>query len=161
MTITTSEIIYGPYDQKLHSEIMKFYYSLTQEQDSFTLSLEQILDSSQIVLLYNQDNNVVGVAGLRAMFLHSKYFMVVHKDYQGKGYGKKIISQILHNFSKRALLLLSVERSNINARRLYNTVDFKIIYRHKTNAIMLYNNKAGQWFRWPIMLLLFIKSQFS
>jgi len=161
MKITTSEIIKAPYEEKLHNQITKFYFTLTQEQDSFTLSLEQIQESSQLVLLYNEDEEIVGVAGLRKMFLHSRYFMVVHKDYQGKGYGKKIISKILTAYPKRSLLLLSVGRSNLNARRLYNTVDFKTIYRHKTMAFMLYNNKSGQWFRWPVLLFIFIKSKLS
>jgi ribosomal protein S18 acetylase RimI-like enzyme len=159
MKTKLSEITYEPYDEKINSEIMKFFYSLTDEQDYFTLNLEQLMASNYMVFLLNDKNEIVGLAGVRKSFMHSLYFMVVNKKFQGQGYGKKLISVILDNLPPKSLLLLSVGRSNINARRLYHTVGFKTLHRHKSNAYMLYNNKPGQWFRLFVKIAVFIKAR--
>jgi ribosomal protein S18 acetylase RimI-like enzyme len=161
MKASLSETINEPFDESLQAEIMKFYYSLTNEQDFFTLSLEEILAATKVVLLYDEDSNIVGLAGTRKKTFMSLYFMVVRHDFQGQGFGKKLISKVLVDIPKYTLLMLTVGRSNLNARRLYHTVDFKTIFRHKSNAFMIYNNKIGQWLRWPMIIMLFLKTRIS
>lgn len=148
--------IQQPFGEEIQSELMKFFFSLKNEQDAFSLTFEQIQSASQLFYIC-KNKEIFGIAGIRRIFFINIYFMVVKEEEQGKGYGKKLMTKVLKELSGK-LIILSVNRANIKARRLYNTLHFDTIFREKYIAYMLYMNTKGKVFKLPAICMLYLKS---
>ncbi|MBF0196365.1 MAG: GNAT family N-acetyltransferase [Planctomycetes bacterium] len=148
-----------PYSEELKKEFTRFYYGLNHEMELFTLTQEQILSAKHIYALYHEDH-IVGIAGIRGYWFCGIFFMVVQQKYQGKGLGRKLMDTLLDELPKSKILMLTVLRGNIKARRLYKTMNFKRLLSYKSTATMLYRNPIGRLLQYPIAAAVLVKSVF-
>ena len=145
------EKISGPYAKVLQDSVLKFLYSLTTEQESFLLNQEQVLKALELFIIKDLDGQkIIGLAGIRPQKFYGLLFLVVHKDFQGMGLGKKLLLAVLETVPRNKLLLLTVHRSNVKARKLYKTNHFLTMHRHKILAYMIYGNRIGRILKWPM-----------
>lgn len=79
------------------------------------------------------DNNVIGTITVT----HQEHFttlsgFAVHPFHQGRGYGKDILTNIVHRLISEgvATIILDVETRNNNALKLYTHCGFEIIMKH-------------------------------
>ncbi|WP_242213089.1 GNAT family N-acetyltransferase [Bacillus cereus group sp. BfR-BA-01383] len=79
------------------------------------------------------DNNVIGTITIT----HQEHFttlsgFAVHPFHQGRGYGKDILTNIVHRLISEgvATIILDVETKNNNALKLYTHCGFEIIMKH-------------------------------
>lgn len=157
------ERVRAPFERIFQDSVIKFMYSLTVEQEFLILTQDQVLSSKELFVIKstNEDDKIVGVGGLLEHRFHNLFFMVVNKNYQGIGLGKKLIKDITSTIGTCQLTLLTVHRSNVDSRRLYKTYGFMTIFRHRILATMVYKNKIGRWFKGPLICWIYIKSLFD
>jgi len=112
-------------------EIESFFHSLTDEKELMRLPLKGVL-SSEFVTGVRVNDKLAGIAGIvKTQPLIPSCFFVVKSEYQGKGYGGKLGSDVLKyaksNYSY--LTLYTMETGEYEpARRLYNKLGFKTFY---------------------------------
>ena len=156
------EKVAGPYSKSLQDAILKFLYALTVEQDSFLLTQDQVLKARELFILRDaQNQKVLGLGGIRPQKYYGLFFLVVHKDFQGMGLGKKLMESVLDGVDQNRLLLVTVHRSNVKARKLYKTHKFATIHRHRVLAYMVYENKIGRLLKWPVTLVVALHCLFN
>lgn len=153
-------LFWSPFTDELRDKATRFYCSLTEEQEMFHLSLDQILAARLVVTLEDASGQVLGVAGFRQGFWADVLFLVVRKDHQGRGHGKTLTAKVIASTSPRRFLLLSVMRSNLHARKLYKSMKFVTLTRHKTMAYMALDRGVGRYLRWPLRLALVLRNLF-
>lgn len=157
----TIEVYPRPMDGDQREAISRFYSALEEELESFQLGLEQILESERLYALCTQEGNVVGLAGLKRVSLMRVLFMVVEKQWQGKGFGKQLMSRLMSDVGDFRVLMLSVQRSNVAACGLYKRFGFRTVFRPGATAYMVYGNVAGVLMYPVILVALLVKSLFA
>ena len=122
--------------QTHREELQRFVHSLKEEKLTFSLDYEQILGAEELCVGVDDSGHWCGLGGYRLKWGIGIFFLVIHRDMQNKGLGKQLTSEILANFPRKKILLLSVSRSNTAARRLYDGLGFKTINRTSQYVIM-------------------------
>ncbi len=153
-------VVRPPYAAEVFEEVKRFYYSLGPEFDIFHLALDQIFESKILGLLWSRDGRVAGVAGVRARYGVWMFFMVMRADHQGQGHGRNLTRTVMGGVPPTRLVLLTVQRSNMKARKLYKSSGFVTINRHKGQVTMLYNRGIGPWLRLPLIVAVFARNLF-
>lgn len=147
-----------PFNESLTEELTQFYNTLSCELDTFLLPLGKILSANLLSILRNEDGNIVGIAGIRPTFIFKLFFILLKKEYQGKGLGGKITTHILSAHNKFTILLLTVEKDNIKAKKIYLRHGFTIINQYKNIITMVHNQGSGRIFKWPLTLIVMLKN---
>ena len=83
--------------------------------------------------------------------------MVVHRSFQGKGIGRKLTRACLREASWSDILMLSVMRSNMRARRIYKSENFSTLHHGRLSVYMLHNHGLGRLLKVPIVMLLILR----
>lgn len=100
-------------------------------------------------LLIEQDDIIVGFLGLWIVLDEGQITNIaIHPDYRGKGLGKKLLSSLISDMHKYDInsITLEVRKSNIIAKNLYSSLNFKEIGIRK-NFYSIYDdndNKIGK-----------------
>lgn len=123
-------------------EIIKFYYSLDMERDTFLSSLEMLLASS-IILRADSGETLAGIAGIR----EAKYkiipamFIVIKSEFQNKQIGNSLMSR-LHNIvdDRYLFMILCVNKSNFKAIKLYKKYGY-VVFREKGKDLYMIRSK--------------------
>ncbi len=121
------EIIYGLY---MNPEINPYLLYEMMDEKSFEPIFEDLL-KDEALYLYIYENKKVGMCKL----IHQKHRnehivylggVAIHPDYSGKGFGKKMLFEIIDFCKKNAILRieLSVAVHNLKAIQLYESVGF-------------------------------------
>ena len=126
--------------------IYRFMNSLQDEKTTFGLNYEKVMSSFRLSVVVHTDGHWLGMAGYRKVGMVSLFFLVVHRDAQSLGLGRKLTAAVLKNFHPWQLMLLTVTRSNLKARRLYDVFGFQTLKRGREDVIMALGN--------PIMRLI-------
>lgn len=93
-------------------------------------------ESSKIFVFKDQNNTLIG--GLQVIELNGKYLIshvVVSEDFQGNGYGKSMLSDVISYYGSSTYILW-VENMNIPAKKLYEHFGFN--YTDKISIQMKY-----------------------
>ena len=122
--------------QAHREELQRFIHSLKEEKLTFSLDYEQILSAKELCVGTDELGNWLGLGGYRLKWGVGIFFLVIHRDMQNKGLGKQLTLEVLKNFPRWRILLLSVSRSNAAARRLYDGAGFKTLHRTSMHVIM-------------------------
>jgi ribosomal-protein-alanine acetyltransferase len=91
---------------------------------------ELTADYRAYIVLTNDDDEVIGYAGLFAPGSEGDVQTIaVHPDYQGKGYGRRLLAALLDEAALRGVkeLFLEVRADNETAQQLYRSVGFEAI----------------------------------
>jgi len=101
--------------------IVKFLRGLKSEKKYFYFNIGRIL-SSDVLLAKTETNNIAGLTGICRVYGIPTFFIVVKKEYQGKGYAHDMIEALLPILKTKGYLfvVLTVHRLNNKALRLYN-----------------------------------------
>lgn len=126
--------------------IYRFMNSLKEEKTTFGLSYEKVMSSSCLSVVVHSDGSWLGMAGYRKAGLVAMFFLVVHRDTQSLGLGRRLTATVLKKFNPWELMLLTVTRSNLNARRLYDAFGFQTMQKGRQDVVMALGN--------PIMRLI-------
>ena len=105
--------------------IVKFLTALRSENKYFYFNIGKIL-SSDVLLAKTEANNIAGLTGICRVYGVPTFFIVVKKEYQGKGYARDMIEALLPILKTKGYLfvVLTVHRLNRKALKLYNDRGF-------------------------------------
>jgi putative acetyltransferase len=100
------------------------------EKDSFQPIFDELLEKN-IIYIYEENSNAVGMFKLMQLehrSSHAGYLggLAIHPDFEGKGYGKKMMEEIFELGRQMNLLRieLTVDVINTRAIRLYEKAGF-------------------------------------
>jgi len=138
--------------QENREAITRFVLSLQEERYTFALEVEDLIGSQCMLVARDHGGHWAGLSGWRPRWWGGVFYLVVHRDHQRQGLGKQLTFELARRVPKRMLLLLSVDRSNTRARKLYEDAGFVTLKRGKHHAYMAYRNHA--YFYWGVVLRL-------
>jgi ribosomal protein S18 acetylase RimI-like enzyme len=114
--------------------------SLKDEKTTFSLNYEKVMASAHLSVISNDKGEWLGMAGYRKIGMVSLFFLVVHRDAQNLGLGRKLTAMVLNRVYPWQLMLLTVTRSNLKARRLYDAFGFHTLQRGREDVVMALSN---------------------
>ena len=122
------EYIYSLY---FHPDINPFLLYEMMDADSFSPIFDDLL-AKNIIFIYENDGNPIGMFKLIPMphrTTHIAYLggVAIHPEHAGKGFGKKMLQEILDFGQKRGFLRIELSTATINERAiaLYEKVGFQ------------------------------------
>ena len=138
--------------------ITRFLHSLNEERYTFALEEDELSRSSMMKVAVGSDGSWIGMSGWRRRWWGSVFFLVVHRDHQRMGLGKKLTLELVKEVPSRMLLMLSVDRSNTRARKLYTDAGFVTIKRGKNQAFMAFKNPLFSILELPLRIGFLLRS---
>lgn len=128
---------------KLYKTVSKKFGGIAREEDEITTSyiksnLEKALKTGISLVIDHPENTPEIIAEIHCYQLEPKVFhhilseltIVIHSDFQGKGLGKLLFTELLNLIQLNRKDILRVEliarESNIKAIELYRRLNFKI-----------------------------------
>jgi len=149
---------HGPEILGKRESIARFLLSLREERYSFALEEEDLARSKRMLIAIDDDGNWIALVGWRQRWWGGVFFLVVHRDHQRQGLGKRLTHELVERVPKGMLLLLSVDRSNTRARKLYTDAGFATLKRGKQHAFMALRNTAFFWLGAPLRIGFLLRS---
>ncbi|AZG99880.1 TPA: ribosomal protein S18-alanine N-acetyltransferase [Proteus mirabilis] len=116
----------NPADLPLAWEIEKLSHSFPWSEETFYSNQGDHYFNLKICI----DNIMVGFAITQLILDEATLFNIaIHPDYQGKGYGKALLLELIDNIEKKdiATLWLEVRESNQKASNLYESIGFNSV----------------------------------
>jgi ribosomal protein S18 acetylase RimI-like enzyme len=142
-----------------HQEhIYKFMNSLRDEKNTFSLSFEKVMSSLEMSVVKGADGRWLGMAGYRRESIFAIFFLVVHRDAQSMGLGRRLMISVLRHFPMWRMMLLNVTRSNLKARRLYDAYGFEVLHRGTQDVSMAFMNPMMKLCKPLIWLLIKVRA---
>jgi ribosomal protein S18 acetylase RimI-like enzyme len=147
-----SLVCIDPEEQR--DRLMAFYESLESERETFQLPLESILKSHLLYVVEDESGQIKALAGLRKKCCLSVFFVVVKEEFQGHGMGKQLTKTCFNALNLWNPIVLTVERHNKKAQRLYETLGMHVISANQHRVVMLKALGPLNWFMrfflfWP------------
>ena len=105
----------------------------TYEIQNNIIDIFILLDGSALVgelhAMYQADDKNYAVQGIRAYLFAFR----IHKDYQGKGYGKYLLKKVIDILKERGYheFTVGVEDDNLKAQHIYHSFGFDEIVLRK------------------------------
>lgn len=164
MPVAETDIIHLTREDIVREEasIYRFINSLKEERTTFGLSFEKIMTAFYLVVVKDKATGQwLGLSGYRQKGLIAIFFLVIHRDAQGLGLGRRLTATVLRKFSPWQLMLLSVTRSNLKARRLYDAFGFETLQRGRQDVIMALGNPMLRFVKPMVWLGLNLKTWLS
>ena len=128
ITAQDFEYIYALY---FHPDINPFLLYEMMDADSFSPIFDDLL-AKNIIFIYENDGNPIGMFKLIPMSHrtgHIAYLggVAIHPEHVGKGFGKKMLQEILDFGQKRGFLRIELSTATINEKAiaLYEKVGFQ------------------------------------
>jgi len=113
------------------SAILDLYSRLSSETADFAIPIGTLLETVDFVEAERSCGEVVGIGGLRngKSGANHQLFLVVHKNYQGCGFGRSLLEAVIRRAasSHYPYIQLSVFESNRRALALYTGCRFRQI----------------------------------
>ncbi|SHK33036.1 ribosomal protein S18-alanine N-acetyltransferase [Thermocrinis minervae] len=127
--------------RRLREEDLQAVYRINSENfttDAWPLQAferELSLDYSH-ALVWEEDGKVIGYAIAWVVYDEASIMsFAIDKEWQGKGYGKKLLQHLIEHFRKMGgirRITLDVRKSNIQAINLYRSLGFRIEAERKS-----------------------------
>lgn len=143
--------------------IVKFLTALRSENKYFYFNIGKIL-SSDVLLAKTEANNIAGLTGICRVYGVPTFFIVVKKEYQGKGYARDMMKALLPILKKKGYLfvVLTVHRSNNKALRIYDDWGFYRVgniddFLCMIIALTYYGRIIGYLMKWCLPFIRLIK----
>ena len=113
------EWIYGLY---MHPETNPWLLYEMMDKESFQPIFNELLEK-EIIYVYAEDNSAVGMfklIQLQHRNAHMAYLggLAIHPDFSGKGYGKKMMQEILALGKEMNLLRIELSTASINEKAI-------------------------------------------
>ncbi|CRL63645.1 MULTISPECIES: ribosomal protein S18-alanine N-acetyltransferase [Proteus] len=128
----------NPADLPLAWEIEKLSHSFPWSEETFYSNQGSHYFNLKICI----DNIIVGFAITQLILDEATLFNIaIHPDYQGKGYGKALLLELIETLEKKNIttLWLEVRESNEKAFNLYESIGFNFVSKRKN----YYPTKTG------------------
>ncbi|MDE7310745.1 MAG: GNAT family N-acetyltransferase [Eubacterium sp.] len=127
-----------PFEEKYWDEYKAIYnaclYEMRKDLEiepvNFYSDGSQMKDKSSDTFLYLQDDNIIGAVSCYGNEIDD---LIVHKPFQGKGFGKKLLLWGVNHIREQGHdeVVLHVAEWNQNAVKLYLKVGFQITKKEK------------------------------
>lgn len=115
----------------MHPAVNPFILYEPMDKDAF-IPIYNELVSTGVKFLYCEDDKPVGMFKLVPLTYRSSHIaylggLAIHPDHAGKGYGKKMLDEIIAFAEKKGFLRIELSVSNINEKaiNLYQKAGFK------------------------------------
>ena len=138
--------------------IIRFLHTLNEERYTFALGEEELSKSKMMKVAISENGGWIALSGWRHRWWGGVFYLVVHRDHQRQGLGKKLTLDLVKEVPKGMLLLLSVDRSNTRARKLYTDAGFVTLKRGKNHAFMAYRTPLFSLLELPLRLGFLLRS---
>lgn len=131
------------------SEVYQIERMLFQEPWSETSFIENVgKNELSYSFVIEKSNSVIGYS-VCWYYLNELHIgnLAIHPDFQGKGYGKYLLSNIFQSFKNYKIAYLEVRVSNLIAINLYEKFGFRKLYNrnkyysNSDDAIVMVKNK--------------------
>ena len=103
-----------------------FLNQLDSEKELFQVTTARVM-KSELVLVAMHSNEIIGIAGLERKHGFGRDYIVVRKDYQGKGFGKrfflKLVAEAKEN--KYNIIMAVIDEVNIGALKLDRAAGYR------------------------------------
>jgi L-amino acid N-acyltransferase YncA len=108
------------------SHIENFLDSLDDEKKYFKLDRERFSKFELTLAAFDNDNKIIGLAGLECKLGFVRTLISICKECQGEGLGKKLLLQLIIEAKKKYNIILAVtEEENYRAENLHYSIGFK------------------------------------
>ena len=111
---------------KYGNELDDFLGKLDIEKEIFNLNKERVMKSELLVAAFDGDE-IIGLAGLERKYGFARDYILVRKDYQGKGLGKrfflKLVAEAKEN--KYNIIMAIIDGVNIGALKLDRAAGYR------------------------------------
>lgn len=115
-------------------ELLNLLKQLTDKPIKLNIT-SLVRDKKSHCLILESDGKVVGFGSLMIHQVPSKGFVariedvIVHKDYRGKGYGRKITQELISIAKKKKIksINLTSNPKRAEARKLYQSMGFELL----------------------------------
>ncbi len=133
------------------SAVEEATFSMPWKPDDFR---DMIRRDNMTYLVAELDGKIIGGAGIREIVGDGEITNVaILQEYRGRGYGKKLVSELLQAGTRLGVtdFTLEVRKSNTPAIRLYESLGFvsegvrKDFYEHpREDALILWKRQGGE-----------------
>lgn len=108
------------------SAILEFLEGLDEEKKYFHFNNDKIINA-ELIVTRKENNKIIGLTGIYRMYGMPTFFIVVNKNYHGKGIGKGLMTELKEeiNSFKYNYVILTVHIENKNAIHLYEKNGYK------------------------------------
>jgi GNAT superfamily N-acetyltransferase len=120
------------------AELGAFMASLTEERATMPLTLEQ-LRAAEVIVTYREENGTIaGIAGSRRIHRLPVLFMVVHRQYQKRGHGIRLLKRMEEVTRARGghVLIMSAQRSIPRVFSAYRKLGYWPVFNRGMTAYM-------------------------
>ncbi len=119
-------------DSDLLFEIVKYEDEIFREASVGNWNIKPFSKYGKVFALLSEKDEIVSVIEVLSSFDREKaylYGVSTSKQFQGKGYGKKLLDYVLKYLIKIGIKIveLTVDEDNIIAQNLYSQFGFKIV----------------------------------
>jgi GNAT superfamily N-acetyltransferase len=110
-------------------KIELFTKNLDAEKEYFPMIDRSISNSKLIFIAINEKAEIVGVAGSDKTRYFFRTYILIQKDYQGKGIGKDIYNELLSELKKqqRKIVLAVINKGNIRSLKMHIKLGYKFV----------------------------------
>ena len=106
-------------------KIENFLAILDVEKEFFNLDMQRVRTFTLILVALNC-NEVIGLAGLGKKHGLARSYIIIRKDFQGKGLGKHLMLNLLSEAAKKHILVLGVvNEKNIESIKMHLSIGYK------------------------------------
>jgi ribosomal protein S18 acetylase RimI-like enzyme len=118
-------------------ELRAFVDSLDEERKTMPLSIDQLL-SSEVMLAQRKEDRVIALAGMRRIWKLPVIYLIVHRDFQNRGYGlwlTRRLGKVSKNLGIR-WLILSVPYENRRSIRIVEALGYRRCFSYRGTIFM-------------------------
>ncbi|WP_290901981.1 GNAT family N-acetyltransferase [Ferroglobus sp.] len=134
-------------------ELADFVSSLREEKEMFRTPLEDLV-KSEVILVERVNGEIAGICGIIKERVFPRLYLVVRRDHQGRGVGKKLHLRLKECVEENYFLVkVTVRKNNKKALSLYKDVDYRVVREDDGFYYMIRLTKYV--FFQPIIVLLF------
>lgn len=120
-------------------QLRQFMDSLSSEERELMSLSWDALAASSVVVAIREKGKIIAAAGVRRVKALPVAWFVVHRHYQGRGYGRQL-NERLNQKCRRAgyrFLTLSVDPENIRAVKLYSSSGYRTFFKRRDKTYMI------------------------
>jgi GNAT superfamily N-acetyltransferase len=106
-----------------------FIKNLNTEKDYFPMIERSIKNSKLIFVAINDKAEIIGIAGLEKSSFFLRTYLLIQKDYQGKGIGKHIYTELLTELKRQQtkIILAVINKGNMRSLKMHIKLGYKFI----------------------------------
>jgi GNAT superfamily N-acetyltransferase len=110
-------------------KIELFIKNLDTEKEYFPMIERSVINSKLIFIAINGKGEIVGIAGSEKSRFFLRTYILIQKDYQGKGVGKIIYTKLLSELKKqqKKIILAVINKGNKRSLKMHIKLGYRFV----------------------------------